>query len=252
MKREREEGEAFQADFLSEAVAKKISQYNGIENAEIETRLCIMNNKASRNERLRLPIESAAILAAPHNVTIGVDRNNFEKLLAAFRDAGYESTTVSSETATFNEGERVEKNDQGKVSAYLKKRKLTTIDILIPGSPFDLRIGVATETQLALADAPTIPADAFIRQRNRTTFTLPNNMVADFTVIGSGTPRPIYEVEIEMTFPKLEADAKWVSEIIQAAKRLIDIAKQRPKPVAAPAPKESNPVPEPAAAVATE
>eukprot|EP00388_Colpodella_angusta_P004754 GDKJ01015296.1.p1 GENE.GDKJ01015296.1~~GDKJ01015296.1.p1 ORF type:complete len:231 (-),score=39.99 GDKJ01015296.1:36-695(-) len=200
-----------------------------------------MTNKAARGERLRLPVESPAIISAPHGVTIGVDRSVFERLIVAYQAAGYPSTTVTSETAAFNDGERIEKDGSGKIVSYIKKRKLTTIDLVVPGAPLDLRIGVATESPQDLAKAPAIPSDAFIRQRNRTSFTVPHNITVDFTIIGGNTNRPIYEVEAEVTFAKLEADGFWVADLLQEAQKLLELAK-RPKAVVAPPAAKVEPV----------
>lgn len=224
MKREREPS----PDFLTEVITRKISQYNNVENAEVEARLCLLTSKTARNERLRLPIESAAIVATPHNISVGVDRNSFEKLLATFKRGGYTMSTVEDQTIAFNDGERIEKNAEGVSVAYLKKRKLTTVDIAVPNSPYDIRIGVATETPLALDAAPTPPADAFIRRRSRTSFSIGDSLSVDFTIIQG--PRPVYEVEVEMVFQKLEANAAWVAELVAEVKSLIDILKQRPAP----------------------
>ena len=212
-----------QLDFLSENICKRLRTFVGLENVEIEARLCLLTEQRG-NSRVRLPIDSAAVLLAPHKISVGMQSKDFDAIKTLLTSLSEAMTVTSSESTTSTFGElRVTKDETGKITCCMKKKKLATIDIVVPGYPYDLRIGVAQEIPV---DPSEIQGSAqYTRRRVRTCFKPKGSeMSYELTTVTVGS-EVTHECEIELMFDKLAVDGKWVSELVRASKDMLDCVK---------------------------
>ena len=216
-------------DFLTESICKRLRTYVGFENVEVEARLCVLTEQRN-SQRIRLPIGSAAVLLAPHKANVGMQKRDFDSIAKLLSSMGDQMEVTSSQTTTSTVGElRVTKDAvTGAIIGCVRKKKLTTIDIVVPDSPYDLRIGVAQEIPV---DPSEIKGETtYTRQRVRSCYKqVGSEMSYEMTSVTVGS-EATHECEIELVFPKLAVDPQWVSQLVSACKDMLDCVKASKAP----------------------
>eukprot|EP00758_Cryptobia_borreli_P002060 Tbor_TRINITY_DN2752_c0_g1::TRINITY_DN2752_c0_g1_i1::g.15255::m.15255 len=231
MKRSRSEDieHRCRGDFLIEAIGRKLDQFEGMNNIEIETRLCTLTVKNGRGapieSRFRPQIESAAIISNPHGVSIGLEKGDFDAIkayLMAMKNLVHHRSITK--TVSLDK-RRLTTDAEGKPISFMEKIKLRSVDIAVPFYPYDIRVGVAQETELDLSLVPEGPHDGYTRQKSRDTFTCDElGITYDLTEVNAGE-RSTYEFEVEKLFDTFKNSNECISDMVYRTKEAMDVVK---------------------------
>jgi hypothetical protein len=155
-----------------------------------------------------------------------VGQETFEKILRRLRKyTGWERVKKTSDVAYYKDAIRLVIDEDTEESTQIIKHKMTHVDHMLPGKPFDVRFAVATEKPCTQEVEEFVTA----KKRVRESF-VRKNLSIDMTIV-SGNPADLdseeensYQVEFEIIDPKKVPDNVHLYNMVYKVNDVLDLA----------------------------
>jgi hypothetical protein len=201
---------------LVEHVYRMAQQHAAKTNVELEVRLCL--HCGPNGMRIRLPIETPAVLSSSKNPSVGVSASDFERIKAFLdeksRSGSGSLAATTSHTRDMRKGDFRESVDvlTGSVVSCCRKRRLFVVDVTCPRLAYDLRVAMNEEIPADAAHCANMRVDN-IREKKRITYAL-DGFNADLTqVVGANSNGTSTDGTFEVELDFSTADSRTISPL---------------------------------------